>query len=363
MPRRKKRPQPFFRRYDGWWYVQIGKQQIKLARGEDREDEAWRAYHRVMADRGSAIPASPLRDPTVSAVCNLFLDFSQKAHAPTTYEWYRAFLEGFCGYAGKLHLSELDSTHVLGWLDRHPDWKGARRGAVIAVKRAFSWACTEGKIETNPVRMVKKPPQRARERFLTREERRRILDNYPEGDPFRDFLIALEQTGCRPGEVSMVTARQVHLPDGLWLLDGHKTEHHTGAPRVVLLTPEMTELTRRLVERHPEGPLFRNEKGMPWNRNSIRCRFRRLREKLKLGKDVVAYLYRHAVCTDLLESGTGIAQAAELLGHRGTEMIMRHYSKLRERRQHLREEITRATRKPGGSGGTPRHPPEDLPEP
>ena len=72
----------------------------------------------------------------------------------------------------------------------------------------------------------------------------------------------------------------------------------------------------------------------------------------------MAYLYRHAVCTDLLESGTGIAQAAELLGHSGTEMIMRHYNKLRERRQHLRDEITRATRKDGGSGETPPRPPE-----
>ena len=54
----------------------------------------------------------------------------------------------------------------------------------------------------NPVRTVKKPPARARERFLTKEERRRIFDRYPEGDCFRDFLFAMEQTGCRPGEVA-----------------------------------------------------------------------------------------------------------------------------------------------------------------
>jgi hypothetical protein len=34
-------------------------------------------------------------------------------------------------------------------------------------------------------------------------------------------------------------------------------------------------------------------------------------------------------------------------------MIMRHYNKLRERRQHLRDEITRATWKDGGRDGTP----------
>jgi len=266
MGRRRKRPEPFFRRFDGWWYVQIGKQQIKLARGEDNEDAAWRAYYRVMARQGPAVPAAVLKDPTVTAVCNLFLDFSLKAHKPRTYGYYRDFLEDFCSFAGKLRLSEVDSSHVASWLDRHPDWKGTRRGAIIAVKRAFNFAYAEGKIDSNPLRTVKKPPARARERFLTKEERQAIFDNYPEGDPFRDFLFALENTGCRPGEVAMVTAEHIDLQNGVWELDEHKTEHTTGQPRVVILTPAMVELTERLMEKHPAGPLFRNEDGKPWTR-------------------------------------------------------------------------------------------------
>ena len=78
MPRRH--PQPFWREFTRCWYVQIGKQQIKLAAGEDNEDAAWRAYYRVMAEHGPATPAAALRDPTVTAVCNLFLDFSH-SHA------------------------------------------------------------------------------------------------------------------------------------------------------------------------------------------------------------------------------------------------------------------------------------------
>lgn len=360
MRRRKKRPEPFFRRFDGWWYVQIGKRQIKLAQGQDNEDAAWRAYYRVMAKEGPAVPAAPFRDPTVTTVCNLFLDFSQKTNAPPTYEWYRDFLEDFCGFAGKLRLSELDSTHVAAWLDRHPAWKGSRRGAITAVKRAFNYAYNEGKIDTNPMRRVKKPPPRARERDLTPKERQTIFENYPEGDCFRDYLFALENTGCRPGEVAAVTAEDVDLHNELWILHKHKTEHSTGRPRVVILTPEMLVLTKRLLAKQPDGPLFRNEDDRPWNRNSIRGRFRRVRKKLKLGNDLVAYLYRHAVCTDLLEAGAGIAQTAELLGHKGTETIMRHYNKLRERRQHLRAQITKATRKNRASGETPPHLPGDA---
>jgi hypothetical protein len=70
MKSRKKRPEPFFRRFDDWWYVQIGKRQIKLAKGHDNETAAWQAYYRIMAEAGPAVPAAALRDPTVTSICN-----------------------------------------------------------------------------------------------------------------------------------------------------------------------------------------------------------------------------------------------------------------------------------------------------
>jgi hypothetical protein len=48
------------------------------------------------------------------------------------------------------------------------------------------------------------------------------------------------------------------------------------------------------------------------------------------------------MATDLLESGSGLAQACEILGHKGTEMIMRHYRKLKQLRDHLREQVMKA---------------------
>src|SRR5262249_16544039 len=158
-------------------------------------------------------------------------------HAPRTYDWYRDFLGDFCRFAGKLKLTELQPSHVQQWLDRHPDWKGCRRRAVIAVKQAFNYALAEGKIDANPLRCVKKPPARARERFVPRAERRRIYENYKDGDPFRDFLFALAETGARPGEVVAVTSAHVDLRSGVWQFDEHKTAGKTGERRVVILTP------------------------------------------------------------------------------------------------------------------------------
>ena len=107
----------------------------------------------------------------------------------------------------------------------------------------------------------------------------------------------------------------------------------------------MVELTRRLVARYPSGPLFRGPRGgRPFTKNSVRCRFRRLREKLPRLAGVISYTFRHTYATDALENGVGVAEVAELLGHKDTTMLMRHYAHLKEKREHLRQAALRATR-------------------
>jgi integrase len=344
----RKPSKPWYRSFNDTWYVCHNGRQVPLAKGKDNKKEAERAFHRLMA--GDPAPVSRPQALLVVTLLDLFLEHAQRRNKPRTFGWYREFLEDFCDACGALKVADLKPFHVSCWLDSHTGWAGTRRGAVSAVKRAFNWAAEQGLIEASPVKAVKKPPARARERFLTSEERSKIFNCYPEGDPFRDFLFALENTGCRPGEVAAVTAEQVDLEGGVWVFQDHKTEHVTGQPRVVILTPGMAELTERLMSRYPSGPLFRNAEGAAWTRNAVRCRFRRVRQKLGLGGDVVAYLYRHAVCTDLLESGAGVAQAAEILGHKDAKMVLRHYSKLRQRREHLRDQLKRAR---GGDNPAP----------
>jgi integrase len=97
------------------------------------------------------------------------------------------------------------------------------------------------------------------------------------------------------------------------------------------------------MEKYPSGPLFRGPRGGGrFTQNGIRCRFRRLRKKLPHLKGVIAYAYRHTFATDALVNGVGIAQTAELLGHTSTDMVMRHYSHLSEKVEHMREAATKA---------------------
>jgi integrase len=341
---------PFFRKHDGWWVVQLRqgskRWQHKLVKGtspkgKDTEQQAYQLFNALMAEGADSLPApDKIR---MGELLKAFLEFSAAKHKRNTFDWYKFYLVSFDAVYSSLRPHRVTPEVIEAWLKTEKGWKGCRRGAVMAMKRVLNWAFDNRKITVNPLRKMKVPAGNRRERFLTAEERKEIYECYADSDPFRDFLFAMEQTGCRPGEISAVTAAMVDLRTGVWNLADHKTVGKTGEPRVIILTPPMVELTQKLIMANPEGPLFRNEDGNPWNRNSIRCRFRRVREKLKLGNDVVAYLYRHAVCTDLLEAGVGLVQTCEILGHKGTEMIMKHYSKIRERRDHLRDELTKAT--------------------
>ena len=90
-----------------------------------------------------------------------------------------------------------------------------RRGAITALKHSVNGAFEIGKIKKNPLGGVKKPPVRAGERFLTREELQTIFDNYRGCDCFWDFLFAIENTGCRPGRGPLVTADQSESRTGV----------------------------------------------------------------------------------------------------------------------------------------------------
>jgi integrase len=281
-------------------------------------------------------------DLRVAVVCDLFLEFSKKHHTEDTYRGYKEFLQDFCQRFGVLLAKDLKPLHVTRWLDSHPGWNGSRRNAVVSVKRAFNWADAEGLLQPNPIKNVKKPPQRHRDRILTPEERQEILHTIPD-QHFRDFVFALQETGARPGEVRKVTAAHANLKLGVWIFKEHKTAKRTGRDRIIYLTPAMVELTRRLMLKYPEGPLFRGPRSKEgFTRNGVRCRFRNLREKLPHLAGVISYTMRHSFATQALVNGVGIAQVAELMGHVDTEMVSKVYGHLAGKVEYMREAARKA---------------------
>lgn len=137
-----------------------------------------------------------------------------------------------------------------------------------------------------------------------------------------------------------VEVRHVDLPNKRWVFEIEKSKGKK-RQRVVYLSETAIEITRRLLRKHPEGALFRNSRGRPWTRNSVKCRFGRM--KVELGTRYRLYDFRHTFATRLLESGVDALVVAALMGHSDLSMLGRTYAHLTQTSDHLLRHLNRKT--------------------
>lgn len=330
-----KMPRPFFREQRGTWCVQIGKKQHNL--GADKA-QAFAEYHRLMNSAGHAVAASTL---TAHELCELFLDHVQRHRKPSTYGWYANHLQGFTDRCGNLKARDVKPLHVSGWLDSHPTWgPSSRRGAITAVKRCWAWAVEEGRLDANPLGAIKRPPM-GRRAGIQDDEAEKVVAAI-QSPALRDFVEGMMATGCRPGELSDMKAADV-AADGRSIVVRNKL-----GTRVVTLTGKAAALVARLASARPEGPIFLNTRGKPWNRNSLRCAFRQIRKRTGIA-GAVPYAMRHLFGTMAIERGVDSLLVAELMGHKDVSMLQQHYA--HHKAETLRKAAEKATG--AGDGGTP----------
>ena len=182
-------PKPFFRTARGAWFVQVSGKQINL--GTDRE-AAFRRYHELMG-RPEAARQVVVADAVVG-VLDAFLEWCSKHKAGRTYDWYRNYLESFArAIPPDLTIARLKPFHVQQWLDANPTWKTGKRGAVIAVQRAFNWAVRMGLIEANPVRWLEKPRAGRRDHVIIADQFRTILDLVKAAEDYLSLTLVRER--------------------------------------------------------------------------------------------------------------------------------------------------------------------------
>ncbi len=337
-------PEPRWRASRKTWVCRVDGKLHTLAHGKENKQQAWKVLHDLLSRRTEE---KKTRGPDITFVhlADLFLEWCQRENEPRTYEWYKYLLEGFCSFRRTKKARDLVPQDLYDWFSAGiQDFSaGTRSRAIEAISRVLNWGVKGKIISENPLKGMDRPLKPRREIFITAEQRKQVIDAYPPDDPFRDFLTAMEQTGCRPGEVASVTSVHFLVDQGIWLFTKHKTRRQTGGrPRIIYLNEAMVALTKRLIENVPEGtPLFRNADGNPWTASAIRCRLRRVRKRLKI-PGLVAYLYRHGFVTGALERGLSDAVVAQLAGHKDTTMIHKHYSFLSENVRLLREAAQKA---------------------
>jgi len=249
---------PFLRKrrgYTGRWYVRHNGKFVNL--GPDKA-EAFREYHRLMAD----VAPEPLNLKTdVAEVIGLFLDWVERNKAAATFVWYRHFLKSFSAFAGDIKVAALRPFRVTRWREKHGYEGNTGNGAVRCVTVAFNFAVREGYLAANPVKGVEKPSPTSRDCYLTPAQWSKLLA--ASDGPLLDLLMFLRLTGCRPMAARHVVGDSIVFPRVE--SKGKKRQ------RVIPLNEQALAIVRRLALKTPEGPIFRNADGAEWAPTRTGC--------------------------------------------------------------------------------------------
>jgi integrase len=339
-------PKPFFREPRQRWFVQIGGKQINL--GPDK-DEAFRQYHKIMAEGGGGPPrhsvaADSSDELTVAEVFDKFLTWCKQHREPLTYQGYQEFIQSLLDHLkdkALLPALELRPFHITEWVDRHTKWGPTRsRNAIISVQRPYNWAVKQGYLDKSPIRYIEKPQAKRREHVISTNDWQKIRDHHAEADPFRDILEFCWECGCRPQEARHIEPRHLRLDAGRIEIPPAEAKGRKRC-RVIYLTERAIAVIRRRVRDRTSGKVFLNADGNPWTADAINNRFRRLKDHL--GVKHFAYAFRHSFANRLLTSKVDHLTVAELLGHVDGRTLATTYQHLAQEEGHLKEALKKAS--------------------
>lgn len=328
---------PYFKASHQAWYVNLHGKPHRLG---TNEEEAWQEYHRLMTGEEPVTSKT-----TVAAILERYLQWTKENRSAGTLDFYTRHLRSFDKHVGdKLRAVDLKPHHVERWLAAKYKKSGNthRHGACRSLTRAFNWARRQGLIDFNPLATMEKPTPETREGYLTADQWEAIKAHIGEG-PLLDLLQFMRETGCRPWEARHVEARHWERTNHRLVLELALTKGKKGKklPRIIRLNERAEEIMQRLALKHPEGPIFRNNRGKPWG--AVRLANRCVDLTNELGFHVFAYIFRHTFCTDALLRGVDPVTVALLMGHKDGTMVMQVYNHLILHNDFLQEKLKQAT--------------------
>jgi integrase len=312
----KHNSEPFWRESKGCFYCWIDGKQKSLGK---KKQAAWAKYRELLADRSKMERGQW----TVRDCLDYYLEHAA-GFEPNTLRNREQTFEKFSSEAkvAKLPCTDLTIDHLEAWVKTHSEWsQSTRRSHINAIMAAFNHCVKRKKIKENPIHGIEKPRWERRKEIISQDDQQTIY-NASKG-AFRAILTALHETGARPSELCRAQVEDYH--DGMIVLEEHKEDEHV-EKRTVHLPPQLRREVESLIGDRTAGPIWRNTRGEAWTPDTIYCRFKRLRVKLKLGEGVYPYSMRHRFASDAInDSDANPAVVAKLLGHSGMETLMKNY--------------------------------------
>lgn len=274
-------------------------------------------------------------------VCKGFLGYleAEKYYSPATVRAYAKDLELFETYLKSRRMGlgryvRINRDHVRGFLaELH-----RRRMAKATVARKLSTLRTFFKylqrnqlLAKNPMAGFKNPRQEKRQpRALNVDQALKLMDAAVAPDPegLRDMALAelLYGSGLRVSEAVGLDVFDVDTSSGVCRVTGKGSKQ-----RLAPISDAARErLEKYLVQRHAFHPapeeqaLFLGQRGKRLNRRQVSRILERLCEQADLGRHVHPHMLRHSFATHMLESGAGLRDVQELLGHENLSTTQRY---------------------------------------
>jgi integrase len=341
-----RRSSPYFWKEKQAWYCTIAGTRHRLGEHPEhsppprKKSGTWNVpesirdeFHGLMTRQ-----KNPVRTDSSWALLDAFLDWCQ-VNRPDSYAWYQYQLQRFKDAVPNMRTDELKPFHVQRWLDQKTWSDNYKRGVVTAIKRCFNFAVKAGYIPASPVASLEKPEATHRDLVITPKQFKEMLALAPDIE-FRDFLQFAWLTGVRPIEARLLEARHIDHRNKIAVFSPKESKGKKAA-RVVHLVDKAFAITKKWAKANPEGPIFRNLRGVPWTQSSIDCRFKRMEEKL--GFKPYAYAMRHSYIHHGLTKGkVDPVVMATLAGHADTTMIVKVYGHLLKDTKFMRDAAKKA---------------------
>jgi integrase len=316
--------------------------------GKDQED-AEAQFKFLM--RQSDLEHNP--DPNISFadLADLYLDHVQENHCTERYRHCKERLQEFKDHIGNhVRAKDLRPKHVESWLKKKDLTNGSERLYKSIILACLNWAARPRSkkggelIHENPLKGQLHLPlgeSRGKDAVWTQETYEQVLR--VANPAFADLVRILAWTGARPSTIIRIESRHYNPRQSRWdCEDLYRGRNSTKkyVKHIRLLNDEARELVERLNTKYPEGPIFRNSFGKPWDADApqiyltnLQAKFKETK-KLKWQEGLVIYGLRHTFATNFLQQFPNeIEYLRVLLGHKDYTMIFEHYGHLIDQHQ------------------------------
>lgn len=202
--------------------------------------------------------------------------------------------------------------------------EGTARQAIKLLRSVFNWAIEQHLMKANPAIGVKLGKDKVRNTVMRGPEDYdslfKTLDKAENEKRIRptvaEAIRIIALTGARRGEITGLRWGDVHLKEGLIIIEHHKTAKNTGEARMIGLPAAAQAIlaARAPDPMKPDDYVFPPAHGT--NPVNLARPWRKIRDEANLPEGIGLHGLRHSLATHMAMQGAQAAEIMTVLGHR-----------------------------------------------